>query len=908
MKTYRSKFSCVSLLLVLLLFPGMIANLAAQNLSNDLVSYWPLDEVQGTKTPDLVSGYDMDLSNLTAADVVEGKVGKAFSFSNARKTLLSRVHKAGEQLPINQHPSFTVSFWAKVNGTGQSDLRLFSEGNTANSDPLFNIGTHNTGADGSLDLFIRQSGWTTVGHIYTTAQPFDDQWHHVVFVQDNLARAIYVDGTKDDLEIAAKADGAFNVNDTTIGGILRASPGSWVTGLIDDVALWKRALTEAEIKTVSTSGLTSVFPPLANGLVSHWPLNEVQGTKTPDVAGGYDMELDNLTAADLVPGKVGNAFTFSNAKKTLLKRVHAPGEPLPINQHPSFTVSFWAKVNGTGQSDLRLFSEGNTANSDPLFNIGTHNTGADGSLDLFIRQTGWTTVGHIYTTAQPFDDQWHHVVFVQDNLARAIYVDGAKDDLEIAAKAEGAFNVNDTTIGGILRASPGSWVTGLIDEVALWKRALTLEEIGDVVTNGVPAVFSRKAPLEIRSFTADYHAVVRGDKVVLRWEASKDASLSIGPGIGDVSAQTQFGAGSIEAVVNETTTFTLTAARAGETLTAQTTVLIVTNVAANWRLLENFDSLAAGQIAGQGNWSNPEGVFSVVDLGANKVFGYTDGNALSALPLNSLTLREGQNATLFFRVYVSPDDTASVLGVTFGLTERAIRFNGDFNGNTGPYVRLERLDGSTIDLLAHNGVAASYDSAVDAIQAGNVYRVWIDVENRPFDIQDGVQNGGDRYSVHIQKEGDATRTTLFQDYTADRDAVNIDPFFGAPGTNLTHLFFSAIGATQGTNNVLLDDFYLSMQGFNTTTPIPASSFVLAEAASEIRIVSFGLNQGTKAFTLSWRSKPGAAYSIQKKASLSEAWSPLATAFPTGGATGDTTTYTDTNASQSQAFYQVVFTP
>jgi hypothetical protein len=886
----------------------MITNLAAQNLSNDLVSYWPLDEVQGTKTPDLVSGYDMDLSNLTAADVVEGKVGKAFSFSNARKTLLSRVHKAGEQLPINQHPSFTVSFWAKVNGTGQSDLRLFSEGNTANSDPLFNIGTHNTGADGSLDLFIRQSGWTTVGHIYTTAQPFDDQWHHVVFVQDNLARAIYVDGTKDDLEIAAKADGAFNVNDTTIGGILRASPGSWVTGLIDDVALWKRALTEAEIKTVSTSGLRSVFPPLANGLVSHWPLNEVQGTKTPDVASGYDMELENLTASDLVQGKVGNAFTFSNAKKTLLKRVHASGEPLPINQHPSFTVSFWAKVNGTGQSDLRLFSEGNTANSDPLFNIGTHNTGADGSLDLFIRQTGWTTVGHIYTTAQPFDDQWHHVVFVQDNLARAIYVDGAKDDLEIAAKPEGTFNVNDTTIGGILRASPGSWVTGLIDEVALWKRALTPEEIGDVVTNGVPAVFSRKAPLEIRSFTADYHAVVRGDKVVLRWEASKDASLSIGPGIGDISAQTQFGAGSIEAVANETTTFTLTAARAGETLTAQTTVLIVTNVAANWRLLENFDSLTAGQIAGQGNWSNPEGFFSVVDLGANKVLGYTDGNALSALPLNSLTLREGQSATLFFRVYVSPDDTASVLGVTFGLTERAIRFNGDFNGNTGPYVRLERLDGSTIDLLAHNGVAASYDSAVDAIQAGNVYRVWIDVENRPFDIQDGVQNGGDRYSVHIQKEGDATRTTLFQDYTADRDAVNIDPFFGAPGTNLTHLFFSAIGATQGTDNVLLDDFYLSAQGFNTTTPIPASSFVQAEAAPEIRIVSFGLNQGTKAFALSWRSKTGAAYSIQKKASLSEAWSQLATAFPTGGATGDTTIYTDTNASQSQAFYQVVFTP
>src|SRR6188474_935192 len=80
--------------LLLLLSP----TLRAQNLSDGLVSYWPLDEVQGTKTPDLVSGYDLDLNNLTAADLVAGINGKAFTFSNAKKTLLSRVHKAGEAL------------------------------------------------------------------------------------------------------------------------------------------------------------------------------------------------------------------------------------------------------------------------------------------------------------------------------------------------------------------------------------------------------------------------------------------------------------------------------------------------------------------------------------------------------------------------------------------------------------------------------------------------------------------------------------------------------------------------------------------------------------------------------------------------------------------------------------------
>ena len=108
-----------------------------------------------------------------------------------------------------------------------------------------------------------------MNHVTTTAQPFDGQWHQIVFVQQaDGTRAIYIDGVADGLAIPAKAAGTFNLNDTTIGGILRASPGFWVTGLIDEVALWKRAITQAEITQLKNEGLTSVFPPLAVDLRS----------------------------------------------------------------------------------------------------------------------------------------------------------------------------------------------------------------------------------------------------------------------------------------------------------------------------------------------------------------------------------------------------------------------------------------------------------------------------------------------------------------------------------------------------------------------------------------------------------------------------------------------------------------
>ena len=632
---------------------------------------------------------------------------------------------------------------------------------------------------------------------------------------------------------------------------------------------------------------------LTNDLVSHWPLDVIQGTKTPDVVSGYDMNLNNLTAADLVAGYSSNCFTFSNARQTLLSRVHAPADNLPINKHPALTIVLWINVTGQGQTDLRFFSEGNTTNSNPLFNLGTHSTASDNSVDVFLRQTGWPEVTHIRTSAQPLDGTWHHFAFVQlDDGSRTIYIDGVADPLAIPAKPAGTWSVNDTTIGGILRASPSHWITGLIDEVAVWKRALSEEEINDVRVNGVPSIGGPALPLEIKSFTADFGTVAQGDRVALRWDASKDATLSISPGIGDVTGSSQFGVGSIETVVNQNTTYTLTATRGAESLTAQVPVRILSGVAPNWRLVENFE------FPPQGSWLNPEGVFTRVDTGTNHVLGYSSGDDLAAVRLNSLTVREGQSATLFFRVHVA--DAASTIGTTIGLTERPIRFNDDFNGNIGPYIRFDRAAGTpNVTVSARNGVNGAYNPVPDAIEPGKVYNIWIDAENRSFDVVGGVQNGGDHYSVHIAEEGAASRTTLFADYVADRDAVVIDPALGAPGTNLIYVALCSFDGGQGINQVLFDDIFLSANGFNSTVPVPAKSFRIP-----IRVTNAMFDLASN-FSITWNAIAGKTYTVKVKFSLNDQWIPIETGYPIGGATGATVTYSDTGAAfNAQAFYQI----
>ncbi|MBI4663654.1 MAG: LamG domain-containing protein [Verrucomicrobia bacterium] len=850
-------------------------------LKDGLVSYWPLDNVVGTKTPDLVSGYDLELANLTSADLVAGKVGSAFKFDNARQTMLRRISSPGEQLPINQHPAFTISFWANVTGTGQSDLRLFSEASTTDNNPLFNLGTASTGATGQLDYYFRQTGWGTVDHLKSEGEPLDGTWHHLAFVQQaDGTRALYIDGKKDALELPAKADGTWRINTTTVGGILRANPTHWVTGLIDEVVLWSRALSEAELGQVVKEGLDSVFPPLTKGMAAYWPLDEVLGSKTPDLVSGYDLELANLTAADLVTGKVGKAFKFDNARQTMLRRISSPGEQLPINQHPAFTISLWANVTGTGQSDLRLFSEASTASNDPLFNLGTDSGGASGKLDYYFRQSGWTTVNHLKSEAEPLDGTWHHLAFVQQaDGTRALYIDGTKDALEIPAKEAGAWRINTTTVGGILRANPTHWVTGLIDDVALWSRALSEAEIKTVVTTGTPVPFSKPQPLAIRSFKSDLPATAAGDKVILRWDVTKNVQVEIDQGIGDVTAKTVSGLGSTEVTLTSSKTFNLTLKRGTETISQTTTVVAISDVAAGWTLIDNFDRYNVGLLNGQGGWADLDAAeFSVVESGGNKFAAPNTGGSTAVLQLGTLTVAEGQERTLFFRAYLVGDESEPVRGQV-ALTDRPVRFGGDSGADIGPGAVISDEPGTGRQVGGYNGWQNPVELFDPALQPRTAYNIWVDIKNGPFNKDNSTTpptnlDTGDTYSVHVAKDGTAQRTTIISNYAASRNPVGAaDVGFTTP--MLSRLILGGLGGHSTSTNLFFDDIYLSKSGYTTTVPrafgftvpvaaAPSALSIKAVAGGEIEITfGGGTLESTTSLPGGWTAVPNATASPYK---------------------------------------------
>lgn len=658
------------------------------------------------------------------------------------------------------------------------------------------------------------------------------------------------------------------------------------------------------IAAIIVLGSNRLYAQLDKDLVAYWPLDEVQGSKTPELINGYDMELNNMSADNVVEGKIGNAFSFSNEKQTLLSRVHAAADHLPANKHESFSISMWSKVDGNGQNDLRLFSEGNTGDSNPLFNIGTDSGGASGAIDFYIRQSGWPTVNHVKSTAEPYDGEWHHVVFVQEDGERRIYVDGELDDVVLEAKPEGTFKVNDTTIGGILRSSASHWVTGLIDDVAIWKRALSDEEVGGLFTDGVPKGLKKKLPLEIRQFATDFPAVAAGGKIRLNWDASADATLYIEPKSllhpkyrrdGVVNSASEFGVGSIDVTVKENTTFTLKAVRGNESIESTIDVGVIAGVSKNWSLLDNFESRSIGSINGQGGWQNPVGSAIVVETENNQALGFDGQNDLNALQLRSFLIPEGKKATVFFRLATIDDDASdSPVNVLFGVTEKPIRFTGDFNNDAGPLVRLTKPVGfNPISLNSRNGVGNEYTVSDFSLEFDAVYNIWIEVENK-------TNEDGDVYSVYIAEEGQAERTTVFENFVSDRNPDGTADL-GKPKPNLISLLIMSSAGNAGVGNLLFDDLFINIGKHIDTVPI-ASSFVTA-TAPEIVLHSSRVSTDGSGFSFDWNSVAGNIYQIQRQASLGGPWQVIADAYPEGGATAENTSFTD-NSLGAASFYRV----
>ena len=92
-----------------------------------------------------------------------------------------------------------------------------------------------------------------------------------------------------------------------------------------------------------------------------------------------------------------------------------------------------------------LFSEAQSANNNPLFNVGTANNADNGTVDIYIR--AGASLNHPRSIGIAFDDTWHHVAWTAQGKVMDLYIDGVFDS-QFDYNAINDFIPTTTTIGG----------------------------------------------------------------------------------------------------------------------------------------------------------------------------------------------------------------------------------------------------------------------------------------------------------------------------------------------------------------------------------------------------------------------------------------------------------------------------
>lgn len=204
------------------------------------------------------------------------------------------------------------------------------------------------------------------------------------------------------------------------------------------------------------------------------------GNKWSDISGNGNHGV--VTGATrTAKGRLGLTFDFDGFDDGI-KRTVSDFESNSI----SGTLVAWVKVDSSGSGARTIVSSSDEATLEHRFAFRVSNIGNI----LEIIQDNGDPINTVIATTDLADDTWHQVVCSSNGSAYTFYVDAIVDPITSGANDGAWFGDTDDrdnlTIGMIEHTSRASFFNGLIDEVLIFNKALTQNEITALYEWGRP--------------------------------------------------------------------------------------------------------------------------------------------------------------------------------------------------------------------------------------------------------------------------------------------------------------------------------------------------------------------------------------------------------------------------------------
>lgn len=374
--------------------------------------------------------------------------------------------------------SYSVSVWAKPKALVSGNVysiwfeSINTDGTTARSRLFFEnaSGSYNNVAN-TVGVRFRASDGESATTFSAGANAVSvGLWYHIVFVFDSVndSHKIYVNGRLRGTSTASVA-GHDNTTPASVTiGVAGTSSSEWLNGAVDDLRIYNRALTDAEVQSIHRN---SSSPP-TSGLIRYLPLDEGTGTTVTDSIGGLTGTLTNgpTWQPQVCPRlRSGRDTTQSwgvslvGASSHYVVSTSSPLNPSATN----FTASAWVKFTGVATQQVilsQLDGSGTGATWLELTSGAKLQTAIGGS-----NLTGATSL---------VANVWYHVALQQSGTDSTLYLNGTADGTatRTPASASGVIRIGTSKAGA-------NYMTGNVKSVRIDNAALSAADIAKLANN-----------------------------------------------------------------------------------------------------------------------------------------------------------------------------------------------------------------------------------------------------------------------------------------------------------------------------------------------------------------------------------------------------------------------------------------
>ncbi len=475
--------------LFLILTGTILAQVPAYVPTSGLVGWWPFN---GNANDLSGNGYHLTNSNVSFGNDRNNTPSSAAYFSGNNSQLESQTTFS----QFSSSPLQTYSFWFKnvssnwrfiVNYANASTTRISMLPNTLAATKSFAV----IGSSGCLNC-----GASGGGYDFPTPG-IETGWHHFVVAISATTYTVFKDGAV----VGTQPHTGFNCLDASfrfiLGNDIVCTP-EFYEMFLDDVGVWNRTLTNSEISALFTTTPAPTPPTIAitpastsicagtsttlsatatagstvcsssqlptslqSGLVGYWPFC---GNANDASGNGNNGTVNDATLTSDRFGNANSAYSFDGVDDYIDLGSYI------LNSPQEYTIDLWAKFNNStfsylfgqatnGEIQIQLDGSGNIKSWTKLTNGGNVSAG----------------------TSIPDYSNWHHVTAIFNNNTKILQfiIDGNVYTSTIPNNVN-IQNFNGPALFGRQSNVNANFFNGLLDDVKIYNRALTLSEVQDL--------------------------------------------------------------------------------------------------------------------------------------------------------------------------------------------------------------------------------------------------------------------------------------------------------------------------------------------------------------------------------------------------------------------------------------------